>query len=81
MENKEIMDKLAAYFITQDPAVIARLAASLLIDINRIWHVENLQEEEMESLVERMEINLAQLNEFILNGPQQDLKIIVRNSS
>lgn len=51
--NSIVIDKLQKYFIKQNPEIVARLAANLLIDIRRFLNLDSLEPEEVESLFER----------------------------
>lgn len=72
--NKEVSDKLTEYFLTQDPEVVARILAANMIDLNRLYHFELLEDDERENLFRRLDHNIGQLEEFIKNGPMSDLK-------
>lgn len=76
--NKDVVQKLVDYFLTQNPEDVARLLANNLIDFNRIFHSKDLQEEEYNSLVKRIKINLDTLNDFVKNGAKGPLKFVQR---
>lgn len=80
MNNKEAMDKLQAYYLTQDPAIVARGLASLLIDMNRLKHVDSLGEKEAQCLEVRLNLMMDELQDFVKNGPKHDLRLIKMNS-
>ena len=71
--NKEVIDKLQEYFLTQDPKVVCRILANIMIDVRRIHWSHNLPEDELERLVERIKKNSEQLKDFIENGPRGNL--------
>lgn len=73
--NKEISDKMTAYFLTQDPEIVARILAANMIDLNRLYHFELLEDDERESLFRRLDHNIEQLQEFIKSGSTSDLTI------
>lgn len=65
MSNKEVIEKLEKCFAKLEHEKLAKLAACLLIDINRIWTLNIECKEEREKLVERIQFNLSQLYEFV----------------
>ena len=69
MENKEIIDRLHQYFIGQDHSVVCRCLANMMIDLNRIYNFEHLDEEEASNLESRIEKNCLELMYFIDNYP------------
>ena len=79
--NKEIMDKLQAYFITQDPKVVAKVLASWMIDFNRFMNIETLPEEERDNLIKRMVLNHQELIDFIMNGPKRNMSYEALNDN
>lgn len=81
MKNKEVMDKVTSYLLTQDPAVVARTCAALMVDINRIDMIESLPADEVECLFKRIALNSIELREFIEKGATKDFKIVRMNSS
>jgi hypothetical protein len=83
MNNKEVMDRLTEYYLTQDPKLVARALASQMVDLHRIWHMLELPEAEMHSLHERCEMNLIELDRFLEDDSRRNLKfkIFNRNSS
>lgn len=81
MKNKEVIDKIQAYLIGQSPELVARICASLMVDINRIYTLESLPFEEAENLFDRIERNAIQIQEFVKHGPTKDLRIIRMNSN
>lgn len=68
MKNKELIDRLQAYFLTQDPNVVARILANYMIDMHRLCCVWEIPEEEQENLACRMSINSEKLQDFAKNG-------------
>lgn len=81
VSNKEIIDRLVKYFLTQDPRIVAQMMAAHLIDLNRIHHIHKLDESEKNSLLYRIEKNVEQLHKFIQYGPQGDLRVDNLNST
>jgi hypothetical protein len=75
MKNKEVADKLVEYFLTQDPKIVARVAANSIIDLNRVFYMSKLSNEELKSLFIRMDRNTKALANFVQNGPQGDLTV------
>jgi len=71
--NKEIIDSLVEYFLTQEPRIVCRALANMLIDNNRIYNYNELPKEEADSLKTRMKKNLEKLHYFIENGPNGNL--------
>lgn len=78
--NKEVIDRLQEYFLNQDPKIVARLAGSLMIDLNRIVCASSMKEEELECLIYRMGQMRDELIKFIKNGPTGDIRIEIMNS-
>lgn len=58
MTNKEVVDKLQSYYLTQDTVTIARLCANYAIDINRFYNFEHLSIEEKFKLIQITKYNL-----------------------
>ncbi len=73
MNNKEVIDKLVEYFLTQDPKIVARLAANSIIDLNRFFYMRKLSNDELKTLLRRIDRNMKALQNFIQNGPDGDL--------
>ncbi len=71
--NKEVIDKLQEYFLTQDPKVVCRMLANMMIDIRRMYWSQNLPKDELERFFERTKKNSEQLKDFIENGPRGNL--------
>lgn len=68
MTNKELLDKLQEYYLTQDPKTVARCLANCMLDIMRTFCFLELHPDERRSLVERNFQNNRQLQQFIKNG-------------
>lgn len=73
--NKEIIKALTEYFMLQPQENTCKMLACLLIDLNRIVHYKQLPQAELDSLNLRVQLNIDQLNKFIKDGPQGDLKM------
>lgn len=73
--NKEVVEKLVEYFLTQDQASVCRILANLMIDMHRINNISKLEEKEKASLFFRMDKNSKSLLDFVKNGPQGDLTV------
>ena len=73
--NKELIQELIDYFLVQDPKIVAKVLAALMIDMNRLMHMDSLDIEEKASLITRMHFNNASLSKFAKNGPESDFKI------
>ena len=71
MNNKEVIDKLTAYFITQDPRQIALALASTMVDMHRLLLFRELDPEEKESLRVRCAANSEELIRFLNKGPRE----------
>jgi hypothetical protein len=78
--NKEVMDALTKYFITQDKETVARCLAGMIIDFNRIHHLKILPADEKALLNARVIANVLSLRRFIKNGPEGDLTLHKWNS-
>lgn len=70
ISNKEVIDKLQAYFIAQDPNEIARAFAGMMLDIHRIVIMDELPDGEAINLKNRMILNSQALMDFVKNGPK-----------
>ncbi len=68
--NKELINELEAYFITQDQKVIARTLASMMIDIHRFMNLDQLQENEFTNLIIRSKANSDSLMRFAEFGAE-----------
>jgi dsDNA-binding SOS-regulon protein len=71
--NKEVVEKLINFFLSQDAKVVARILANNMIDFNRIAEIESLPEDERERLFTRIARNADALKCFVKNGPKDDL--------
>lgn len=58
MTNKEVAEKLRAFYSTQDHKDLAHLCAAFALDINRFLHFEMLSAEKREDLMRRSAINM-----------------------
>ena len=78
MTNKELMKRLTAYFLTQDPKTVARLLANAFLDFHRINTLDSLPTKETECLLKRIELNSKNLQRFARGeGMNEDLKAIL----
>lgn len=75
MNNKEVIDNMVKYFLTQDSEQVAQLCANLMLDIHRIVNFDALEEREEECLKIRMEKNSREYVRFAKHGPDGPLKI------
>lgn len=66
--NKEIIDSLVSYFIEQDKAILCRVLANMMIDINRIENIDQLPIDEKDRLLIRIRKNSQSLQKFIKQG-------------
>lgn len=78
MTNKEVIAKLKKYFLTQNPEIVAYLAACLMIDIDRFMNLDNLDWEECQCLFDRSRKNIDQLNQFLKDGSLDNIVIILQ---
>lgn len=76
MNNKDLIDKLQDYLLTQSPQDVARIAANAMIDLGRFWDINDLDENEKNCFLERMAHNVNQLKKFAQDlGYDQPLKL------
>jgi hypothetical protein len=80
MMNKELMDKLQDYFLTQDQKTVCRLAASLMIDLNRILYATALPAKELDCLVFRVRHMIEELRNFADHDCKDELFLFKLNS-
>ena len=78
--NKQVIEELVAYFITQDQKVVARLLANAMIDFNRLDLYEKMTPQETKSFWNRVGRNALSVRKFAKDGPNGDLKPIVYES-
>ena len=78
MTNKEMIDKLQEYFLKQDPSVVARMTANLLLDIIRFLTIEILTEDQAENLIYRSRYNASQVY-HVLNDENYKESLILKN--
>ena len=81
--NKQAIEKLKKYFLKQTPEVVACSLASMLIDINRIYHLSELPPNEREILNIRIQKNVKELHDFLKNNEndsESPLTLIKLNS-
>lgn len=67
--NIEVIEALSKYFLTQDPALIARGLANCMIDLQRFLVIGELETEDQCLLLMRTQKNVESLNKFIKDGP------------
>lgn len=81
MNNKEAIYKIKDYLFKQDHADVCYLAASLMIDLNRIYHIDELPNNEREVLKVRLQANVLEIKKFLGFGDTgEGLKIYKLNS-
>jgi hypothetical protein len=80
MDNKEAIDKLKAYFITQDHDIICYSLAALMVDLHRIYYIKDIPDDEKHNLQMRTQINIAEMQRFLKEGPESEMKNIKINS-
>lgn len=73
--NKEIINELTEYFITQDIHVVAKTLAATMIDVKRMWEFQSLELEEQKSLLYRVQMNVETIKKFAQMGPDGKLTI------
>ena len=71
--NKQVINDLVEYFLTQDPKVVARSLAATMIDLQRIVHIDELPDDERMCLRLRIGANVAALKKFAKDGPDGNL--------
>lgn len=75
MNNKDLIDKLEAYLLAQNPKIVARLLANTMVDFHRLYTIEYLPFEEVECLFQRIEKNAQSLREFAKNDKHEPLSM------
>jgi hypothetical protein len=75
LTNKEVIERLKAYFMEQEQEDICFMLASLMVDMHRVKHYQFLDEDEKASFMIRMEANDASLMDFLKNGPKGKMKL------
>ncbi len=75
ISNKEVIDRLIEYLLTQDPKIVARSLANAMIDFNRMYHLLDLPLNERNNLLNRIEKNSKEVRRFAEHGPDGDLKL------
>ena len=76
MDNKEVIDRLQEYLSKQDPAVVTRMCANLMLDMHRHHNIMYLDRKVRACLRERTRLNSKELERFIEKGPREDFKLI-----
>jgi hypothetical protein len=76
MTNQDVMNKLEEYFNTQDPKKVARLAASMSIDLNRFLNFDELDKNEQDNLVFRVIAMVNQTKDMMNGKPFSTLDIV-----
>lgn len=76
MTNKEAIEKLTEYFLTQDPRDVAELCASKIIDINKLVNIDKLTFAQQEHLIFRIDANWKEECDFLETGKVLKLKLI-----
>lgn len=80
MTNEEMIDRLQEYFLKQDPSVVARMTANLLLDIIRFLTIEILTEDQAENLIYRSRYNATQVYN-VLNDENYSDSLKLKNLS
>ena len=80
MENKESLQRLKEYLLSQPPEVVATICSGLMLDIHRYANFSQLSKHEVNSLVGRTLKNSEQVQNFIKNGPSGDIVVRKYNS-
>lgn len=74
--NKEVIDALQKYLLKHsDFETVARALAGSMIDCNRLYHMDNLEEAERERLLERIELNAKEVMRFAKEGDSRPFKV------
>lgn len=81
VENKVLIQKLTEYFLTQKPETTCRALAGLMVDMVRIEHWAQINEEERESFRFRVKANADMVHDFVINGFNNDDELITANLS
>lgn len=80
ISGKELIQKLKAYYLTQDPDIVCEGLAGIMLDIYRIAHPDKMTENERLSLTIRLPLMAKQLERFIEEGPTHNLRLHRTNS-
>lgn len=75
MNNKEVIEKLKAYYLTQDHETVCHALASLVVDVHRVVNCEKLPEKEFRCLEWRLNKMSEELEKFVKDGPKGELVI------
>lgn len=67
MKNKEAIEKIIKYLNQQPQEVVNRICANLMIDIHRWIHINQLDQDEKNSLFFRSNKNSNELLNFLKN--------------
>ena len=70
MSNKDLLDKLTEYLLTQDVKVICRALANAMLDQHRIHNLIRLDPGTKIHLFKRIKLNAESLDDFYKNGPK-----------
>jgi len=73
--NKQVIDSLTEYFLTQDPRTVCRLLANHMIDAHRMFNFDNLPDPEKECFIFRMKKNEEYFQKYIESGSSGDIKL------
>lgn len=80
ISGKELIQKLKAYYLTQDPDIVCEGLAGIMLDIYRLVYREKLTENEKLSLMIRLPLMVEELERFISEGPKGNIKLHRTNS-
>ena len=75
--NKEAIAKLQSYLVKQDPYVLSRALAAFMIDMNRIYYIRDLPDDEYDNLFDRVEKNVKELHAFL--NDESDGPLVIHN--
>lgn len=71
MGHTEAVEKLFKVFVKQPPEVIAKMAASIAIDLCKMIDIHNITEEESKCLVARVLLNCEQFKIFLRSDEEE----------
>lgn len=76
MQNKEVIEKLTDYLLTQtDYAAVCRALANCMLDFNRLANWKDITPEERDSLTLRIEMNSDEFERFAKEGPIRPFEV------
>lgn len=75
MTNRDLAKRVTAYLLKQDPELVAKFCASIMLDIARYDRLDELSKEEQINLAFRTRHNANELRNFAIDKNPKPLTV------